>query len=250
MPGTSWLDCVEAELLRRRLPRREVARLVAELCDHLTDLCESGRTPCLPATEWQVSVSPLFRSENCMSTEARVIEALGSPAEIAEVAVREFRQRRNLFRSWLATFCTFVLLPVPLLCAVWVAVIWICLSAATALGIEERGGGDPSFYEVLAAHAFVLAIWLGPAVGVAAFFGWLARRASRSWQWGLAACFVVASGLGFTRYYLAFSELPGKSLVGFGIGWRPQLLPFLLPLTVGFLVLYRTMRKTRAAAES
>jgi hypothetical protein len=59
---STWLECVEAELLGRKLPRQEVARLVAELADHLSDSLK----------------------EEPMSTEAIAVNCLGSPGEIAD----------------------------------------------------------------------------------------------------------------------------------------------------------------------
>ena len=91
-PAASWLERVESELRNRRLPRREVARLVAELTDHLSDLAEfQGKSSLPPAARTRVFPHLPSLKEEPMSMEANAIECLGSPAAIADTAVREFR---------------------------------------------------------------------------------------------------------------------------------------------------------------
>jgi hypothetical protein len=98
---------------------------------------------------------------------------------------------------------------------------------------------------VLAIHAWSLAMLLVPAAALAAFYGRIARRTGRSWMWGLPACLLVAVGAGLVKYTLAFADPPGKDMVMFGIGWpvpRLQIEQFLLPLSIGSLVLLRSAR--------
>ena len=142
MSELTWLERVEAELLVRKLPRQEVARLVTELADHLVDLVDSRSARRTKGASrhssvvFSTSFSPTLK-EDPMSMDASVVESLGSPADIADTAVREFRRRKNLLsRSSLAAFGTFALLPLPLLVAGW----WITmLTAAASLEIFEFG---------------------------------------------------------------------------------------------------------------
>jgi len=202
-----------------------------------------------------------------MSRDANVVECLGSPEEIADIAVREFRRRQNLLsRSRLAAFLTFAVLPIPALCLAWITAfafllgIGECLECLTA-DLEPRD--LPANYEVLLVHGFALAIWLLPAVGLAALFVRLARRTGRLRRWGTTACLLVALGTGASHYQLTFSDIPEKSQLIFGFGWHfpasdhalsgfgwpaGQLSSFLLPLLVGLLVMYRTVRRSEVAA--
>jgi len=123
MRGRLWLEAVERELISRRLPRQEVARLVAELSDHLADEMDSRSSGGPSAVRDTASIdSPVDLTEEQMSMQKSITVRLGSPADIAETAAQEFRRRRTLLsRSWLAAFCTFVLLPLPALLLGWLA---------------------------------------------------------------------------------------------------------------------------------
>jgi hypothetical protein len=191
-----------------------------------------------------------------MSTEANVIECLGSPEQIADAAVREFRQRKNLLsRSPLAAFCTFVLSPLPMLCLAWLttALLFALVGEGIDLvfpSIDSVPDSDilNSPLAVLAAYSAFLAMWLVPAAGLAGLYGRLARRTGRSWLWGLTACVLVALGTGEVNYTLILSEIPEKSVVMFGVGWTSfKICQFLFPLGVGFLVLQRTIRNVHRA---
>jgi hypothetical protein len=255
MPNRQWLDEFQSELLRRKLPRREVARLVAELSDHLTDMKESrnasGRTP-EAATVNGLPSPPL--QENHMSMEANVAEYLGSPADVAESARREYHRRQSLLsRSRLAAFCTFVLLPLPALCLAW----GVSFAAAYAFGnVLKKFMPDPSAHTVVTeTHAVVgqlllLGILLLPAAFVAVLFGRLARRTAHRWGWGLAACLLVALGTMSGTFKLTYGDTPGKNQVFFGVGIGKSILhlnhfgQFLIPLATGVLVLRRSSRLT------
>jgi hypothetical protein len=248
MSGRLWLENLERELSRRKLPRQEVARLVAELSDHLADVMESRSAAGLePACPTAGAASPDLTEEN-MSMEARVVESLGSPAAIAAMAVREFRRRKNPFsRSRLAAFCTFVLLPLPALCLAWVATF-----AGLVLMVEvldRLGITDPSAnHEITGLYLFLgclllNCVVLAPAAGVAALFGRLARKTAQRWRWGLAACLLVALGTSLVTTDAVFSELPGQSSITFGLGIQGVRLSalgqFLIPLAAGMLILRR-----------
>src|SRR4029077_1032131 len=112
--------------------------------------------------------------------EASVAESLGSPAEIAETAVREFRRRRNLLsRSRLAAFCTFVLLPLPALCLAWIAslaglvllgeILNLLGEILNWLGIPDRSAEhEVTGLQVFLTWLVLIGILVVPAAGVAA----------------------------------------------------------------------------------
>jgi hypothetical protein len=254
MSGRLWLEAVERELCRRRLPRQEVARLVAELSDHLADAMDS-RPPSgvLPARD-AASVDPLFNlTEEHMSMDASVAECLGSPAEIAEAAVHEFRRRRNLLsRSWLAAFCTFVLLPLPALLLGWMATLHVMGEICEWFGAGEGPIREITPSWVFVVHLLLAVLVVAPAATLSAVFGRLARKTGHCWRWGLAACLLVALATALVTTTATFSEKPGKSQIMFSVPvsgsvrfWKSLIQPdhvaqFLLPLGTGVLILRRS----------
>lgn len=295
MSAPTWLECVEVELLRRRLPRQEVARLVAELGEHLSDLIEArkparhptaGFPPCSGTGLSSPLLSPplLSLKEEPMSMEANAFETLGSPVEIADTAIREFRQRKGrLARSRLAAFSTFVLLPVPLLIVAWIAsLLAIQLSmilveaglgwgsgasaASTIQGeneservdgpLEEMFGDLPQAQVLRIGNWLLFSILLVPAVGTAVFFGRIARRTPRPWLWGITACALVGLAFGATRFELRPWHLEGKDQISMLLGLHVppparmgqvllrQFGLSLLPLAAGILVLRRSGEST------
>jgi len=218
MSNPTWLNRVEIELLRRKLPRQEVSRLLAELADHLSDLADSEAevTPRqMAGSSAPGPLSPLQKVP--MSMEANAVECLGSPSEIADSAAREFHRRNLLSRSRLAALGTFVLLPLPLLVAAWLALITIVgysldlLAGAAAVDDLGERMRDAAQMEIVGVHVLLIASLVIPAAGVAAFLGWLARRTSRRWLWGLTACTLVGLGFGAARYDLNISDQSGQS---------------------------------------
>ena len=236
MSARLWLENVERELKSSKLPRCEIARLVAELSDHVAD-----------------AMSPLAHlTEENMQMETSVAETLGSPAEIAETAVREFRRRRNILsRSRLAAFCTFVVLPVPALCLAWAtsfAALFLVGEVVSWLDVPDPLRDEMKAAEVFAVYTVITCLLVAPAAGMAAFFGRLAGRTQHHWRWGLVACLLVAMGTGLIFCQATFSEFAEKSMVMFGLGIGKAFLPlsalgqFLIPLATGLLVLQRNTR--------
>jgi len=259
MSGRLWLEAVERELFRRRLPRQEVARLVAELSDHLADAMDSrSAAGPLPVPD-AANIDSLFNlTEEHMSMEDRVAESLGSAAEIAETAAQEFRRRRTLLsRSWLAAFCTFVLLPLPALLLGWL-VAWLAVQPIFEWVCSGEGPvREVTSLRVFGVHVLLVILVAAPAATLAALFGRLAQKTDNRWWWGLAACFLLAVATPAATTTTTFSEAPGKSQVRFfvplygsakywkSLYWKSlaqptQLVQFLLPLGVGVLILRRS----------
>ncbi len=253
MSARNWLEKVEEELLRRKLPRREIARLTAELADHLEDARGARAASCRTRDRRTAEISgPLFSlTEEHMSMDASVAESLGSPTDIADTAVREFHRRKHLLsRSRLAAFCTFVLLPVPAVLLAWVATFAALISLGYVLSWldvpDPTESRDVTAAEVLITHLVLMLILIGSPAGVAALYGRLARRSAHVWGWGLVACLLVALGTAHGNIQATFSELPGKSELMFGIGFGQNLLRLrvlgqcVIPLATGLLVLRRS----------
>lgn len=256
MPSQPWLEQFQNELVRRRLPKREVARLVTELSDHVTDVTESlrssGRKPIRGAAS---CLSPLFQ-ENHMSMEASVAEYLGSPVEVADASEREFRQRKNLLsRSSLATFCTFVLLPLPAFILAMVASMALTFLFGKAIGpfIPETWehptltATQASISQIVAGTIYIVL----PAMCVVSLFVRIARWTPNHRRWAMTACLLVALGAMSGNVLLKFGDVPGKNqlLVGFGVG-RSNIDPshiaqFLIPFVTGMIVLRRSTKLLR-----
>ncbi|HEY3968648.1 MAG TPA: hypothetical protein VGM05_29135 [Planctomycetaceae bacterium] len=252
MLGAKWLENVEAELSRHSLPRQEVARLVAELSDHVADVLEARcATGTVPVHDAAAANSFVTFTQEQTSMDASVAECLGSPAEIADTAVREFRRRRNLLsRSPLAAFCTFVLLPVPALCLAWAATLAAMLAVGAVLdwcSPDSGGQADATqqftVIEVFIFHVLFIAVLVLPSAGVSALFGRLARKTSHLWRWGLAASFLVALATAFVFVQAKYSESPEKNMLMFGLDTGMKMFPltkfgqFLIPLATGVLML-------------
>lgn len=255
MSNQDWLNQLQSELAQRRLPRQEVARLVAELSDHIADAMELRSAPGLSPAGMAASAFSSISKENHMSMDANVVEILGNPAAVAESAVREFRKRGLLRRSQLAKIGMFVLLPVPLLVLGAVAALFAI--AGTMELCEWAGLFSPNQFDdpnVFANHLLLkvllmLAV-LVPAAGVSALFGRLAALTGRRWKWGLIACLIVAAVTGLSTYDVTLSDEPGKSQMmwGLGIGQYArlsQLWQFLIPAATGLLVLRRSKNSFR-----
>ncbi|MBS0266588.1 MAG: hypothetical protein JSS02_31950 [Planctomycetes bacterium] len=260
MLSRDWLKGVERELLSRSLPRQEVARLVAELADHLADALDGTLVPDVCPVEGPVpSLSvPSSKTEDVMSMEANVIESLGSPTEIASVAVREFQRRKPLLsRSWVAAACAFVLLPLPALVVGWG--LALALAVGIAAGLEKLGIPDPAAAHavstglVVGTYVVLYVILLAPAAGVSVLFVRLAKKTARAGRWGLVACAIVALATACARLDASFSELPGKSTltlglqIGDALPWS-SLGQFLIPLAIGVLALWRQQGRLSSPA--
>jgi len=253
MSDRQWLDSVKLELIRRRLPRQEVARLLAELSDHFDDVLRCKIRPVVgPAAGARGDLSPLVLMEEPMSISTPIAESLGSPAEIADSALREFRRRNLLSRSRLAAFATFVLSPVPLVIACWALVICVFFLVGEMIPESVVAAERPrtvTAIEVVGVNAFVLTLVITPPIAVAAFYGRLARRTPHAWRWGISACLLIGIASSMTGYKCTFSEEPGKSQIMFGVSagpyltWPtfPQIAQFAVPLACGLIVLRRSI---------
>lgn len=187
-----------------------------------------------------------------MLAESSVAERLGTPAEIADAAVVEYRRRKDLLaRSSLAAFCTFVLSPLPALALFWGALFAVAGVIVSWLPDEPRDlVREVTPIEVFGAYALVSALLLIPAGILAVLYARLARRTSRRWAWGLAACALVALGAGSANYDFLFSDRPGKSRLTVGIGIGREHLPHLwqtaFPLALGALWLRGSSRSSKS----
>ncbi len=212
MNNRQWLDRLQLELSRRKLPKSYMKRLIGELSDHFHDLTEEN-----------------------MSTES-LVSRLGQPEQIADAAAR---CRRGFFRRhrWLR-MTTFVVLPVPLLILCWALTMAVLVGVAQALGADEATrdyAPNLTWIQDKLAHLFFSATVIVPATFLAGGYCLLARLSGNRQRWGVAAGIVVAVFAGLVTHQLTLSEIPGKSTIMFGLGFPPklgvwQVLQFAVPL--------------------
>jgi hypothetical protein len=246
----TWLDRVETELRRRRLPQPEVVRLISELSDHLSDVVDSqeivSRNPPL-LTLHASSSSLLSLKDDLMRMEASAVDCLGSPAEIADTALREFRRRRNLLsRSRLAAFGTFVLLPLPVWFFSWVVTLVLSCKALEWIGLVPAGTIGPvdvTLAQIVLTQGTMIVASLAPSAGLVALFARFAARTQRPLLWGLTACALIAFVTAFEGYGADLNQPQGQRF-WFGPSVRAefamrQTLQCAVPLMVGFLALKR-----------
>src|SRR5262245_24938766 len=103
MANQLWLDHLLAELVKRRMPPAYVERLIGELRDHWDDLKED-KMPSITEHEF------------------------GDPAYLAQVAANAYRPG-ILYHRPLTTAAVFLLTPVLLQLASWMAVLFAVGSA-------------------------------------------------------------------------------------------------------------------------
>jgi hypothetical protein len=167
VPDPKWLEELQKQLARRRLPATYVARLMDELSDHVTDLLED-----------QMSTDAL---------ESRsVFERLGAPQDVARQAADEYRRRSFCGRH---PILIFVVLPI----VAAVVGLYAELMGLAALGMALKSYGAELSSERLSPWSAggmrlvcTLAI-LFPAMCTAGLFAWLAARTDVNRKWAMIA---------------------------------------------------------------
>jgi hypothetical protein len=229
VPDPKWLEELQKQLARRRLPATYVARLMDELSDHVTDLLED-----------QMSTDAL---------ESRsVFERLGAPQDVARQAAAEFRRRSFCGRH---PILMFVVLPVVTL----VAVFYVELMGLAALGMALKSTGADLSSDRLSPTAvggvrlFCTSSLLVPAALTAALFAWLAAKAGVPRKWPTITCAILGVLAAASQLDVYMSPLPGQSKLTLGMGFSTavtamfvQLSKFAVPLLIGMWIFSRRMR--------
>lgn len=190
-----------------------------------------------------------------MSMEASAVDCLGSPAEIADTALREFRRRRNLLsRSELAAFVTFVLLPLPVWFFSWVMTLVLLCKSLGWIGFLPAARMlplDVTLQQIVVSQFVTIVASVVPSAVLVAFFSRLAARTQRPLLWGVTACALMALVTAFEGYGVNLDGPPDQRfffgpLIGSGFVMR-QLLQCAIPFLVGFVALRRTVQVSAEA---
>jgi hypothetical protein len=243
-------DELRAELLRRGLPRTYIARLIAELDDHFTDLLEERKTTMGAARKLQLDPQ-----------DAQ--QRLGEPTQLAIFAAEQYHARSFWGRHpWL----TYLVAPLPLLVACWISfalAMWAILSGINLVGTHAFGWTEESFnpadYLWLQAILVALMCWYAivfPPLSAAWLLCRTCRRNALHWHWPVLGCTLLAivAGLFNTSYRLSTEPGNGQLMAGFDISTSPSwlLLKFLpkfaLALAIGLLLVKREQQRLAVEA--
>lgn len=229
MAGQPWRNRLIEALHGQALPRAYVQRLVEELSDHAADLS---------------------LEEQSMEAQVDLEARLGTPGQLAAVAVREFQRRTfagrhpvltflaGPFVAVIATFVATLLLLAGFGCLLDVA---LGLALGGSLRTNEDMNMPPSAFEMGLMQSADLVVRFVPFALSAWFFAALGRRCARP-VWGVVACGIVAV---LAISFLSAIDAPGpNSTVGtwvMGFRWGTiglaQVLQAAVPLAlVGWLL--------------
>ncbi len=241
MSVTKSFAPVREELYRRGLPVGYVERVIRELDDHRIDL----------VTEAQVD------GGDAAAAESRAAARLGDSQHLADSLVAQYRHQRFAGRHpWL----TFLVAPLPLVLATWVALMALVFGLLKLVDVwigPIDGNTIDQMHPVLPfamVLAFVAIVVLPPAVSSA----WLSRLAYTTgcgWRWAAAATGLIALAACAFQSQFQFPIEPGTGSYTVGFGVSPlltasQCLQMLVPLLVGAFVMIRFERKRRMPLEA
>jgi hypothetical protein len=231
MDPQRWLNELQLELQKRRLPRRYVMRLLRELSDHVTD-------------EW----------ENSMGKDDQQIpetlERLGSLREVAESAEQQYRSRKFAARHpvW-----TFGVCP-PLLLLVVVIGIYMgsALLVESLLDLTPLAKYQSSKWVPVVAQGYIMGCIVLASVVVAVAFAMLAKRSALTRRWPMTAAIVIALLCGgvWTDVTPKTPEQMGRITIGLSGYLRPstvtfpQVIQFGVPLAVAAWITRRRSSPT------
>jgi hypothetical protein len=228
MASLSWLDEVISQLTGRGLPAAYVERFVMELSDHLEDLTEEN-----------------------MSTDSELLSRLGHPEQVAEAAAVAYRRRGYLGRHPAVAFLVFAISPVVSM-ALLIALGGVAL---VAIGMVCRWFGvntefTPDQVGIGVARSLCLATTVVtiviPSLLASVLYCELAARLGMGRKWMIVSAAVLAVMCSLCSSWMTLSNIPGKSVWTFGIGFPPHALQFvqlLVPLAVVGWFLWRRTRE-------
>jgi hypothetical protein len=226
---------LRTELERRGLPPAYIARYLAELDDHFTDLLQERNLDMSTARKPDFSVNNLH-------------DRLGNPTQLAAFAADQYNARSFFGRH---PILTFLITPLPLLAAIWMASIAIMVLAinGTEYSIGHSISSEDHPWLVCILCAFI--VWELVAfvpLATALLFCRVARRNAIDWRWPVAACSLLALLVSFVRiswqpcYVVGFGFDPSAQWLF--VNWLPR---FALALGVGLALVWRSQQQFAAA---
>ena len=206
MAGPQWLDRLETELRRRRLPAGYRARMLEELADHLSELEQENAS---------------------MDAQALLEERIGEPGDVAEKARREYDGRTFAGRHPVLVFGVGPVFAVlgTLIATLLLAWLVVWLEAMPSPQLQQQTTPQPKL-QLAVVESVSWFVRFAPFVLMAWWFSRVGRRIHRP-RWGLLACAIVAAvALAFTISVIpATTDARGQVMIGFGVAWQPRLEP-------------------------
>lgn len=246
-------DELQSELKRRGLPRAYVARLLAELDDHYTDLLEERNSRMGAARKLD------FDSQNAE-------QRLGKPTELAIYAADQYQVQSFFGRH---PVLTFLFGPLPLL---WFGLV-VCSIAFFAIGYLVQAI-DMAWVAVFKSsflsmsgpeenHPFVQAVVLAimcwgalviPSLLAGSILCRVAARNALHWKWPAMGCGILAAiaGISWVSYQIKTIDRVGTFMVGFQTSASidfvlTSFLPkFALAAAIGLLLMKRAQQRVDA----
>ena len=242
MASPSWRSRLIEALQRQALPRAYVQRLVEELSDHAADLS---------------------LEEQSMEAQLDLDARLGTPSQLAAVAVREFQRRtfagRHPWLTFLAgpfvvVIATFVATLLLLVGFYWLLDVVLGAALGSSLSANEEMNTPPSAFEIGLMQSGNLVMRFVPFALSAWFFAALGRRCARP-VWGVVACGIVAV---LAISFLSVIDLPGPNnnlgawMMGFSWGTigLAQILQAAVPLALLGWLLWPLINRDRVKTTS
>ena len=242
------------ELKRRGMPRAYIARLLAELDDHFTDLLEERNTSMGAARKLQFDTD---------ADEAQ--QRLGEPTQLAIFAAEKYHDRSFFGRHPLLTF---LIGPLPLLMLGWFVVGTLLI--ATGVVIQAIDYVSTAVFDWSLAsipeenHPFVQAVLLAcvswallvvPPLMAGWFLCRVAARNSLNWKWPTLGCGLLATvaALGMVSYRIKTIDTVGTLMLGFNYApstaWiLTMFIPrFAVAMCIGLLLVKRAQQRAEIA---
>jgi hypothetical protein len=243
-------DELRSELRRQRLPQAYIERLLAELDDHYEDLLEERSTSMGAARKLQLEQDDLS-------------VRLGEPAQLALFAAEKYHARSFWGRHPVVTF---LVGPLPLLVAVWLATVFSLTGFGMGLSyVIEKWLKMPAdqwdYPNHLVAQAIVMAIvaWIVvvvPPLSVAGLMCRTARRNAVSWRWPIVACGLVAALAATISVGYRIGLAQNEGFMNIGINYESTakwvlmayLPKFAVAMGIGLLLVKRAQRQLAVEA--
>lgn len=236
MASHQWRSRLVDAMRRQGLPTAYVNRLVDELCDHAENI---------------------LMENSGMDAEQIVMDRLGSPQQLAEVARCEFQQRTFAGRHPIVAFVAG-----PAFVILGTFVVSVMLVVASCWLIDTVTGGRLSANDATNDPPSALEMGVMQMLNVVARFvpfaasAWLyVRLGKRSGcrGWGVVACGLIA----FVAVCFVSTVNPqtveSKATWCLGIGWKfsfDQVLQALVPLAFGAGMLWKITKVDRTVAST
>lgn len=242
-PEKPWLDEIEQQLVKNRLPTTYIRRFMDELTDHFQDVTED------------------MMNKETNTTD--LVSRLGDPNQLADTATLAYRQRTFFGRHPSAKLLVFGVSPILSLVGLFALALGCLIGFGEVygrLGFDLHIAQFEPIASTVLPYVFSLMMVVIPAILADIFYCKLARRFDIDRKWMLVS-FVMLAILAFLPIWtVKLSGVPHQSSIGIGLRvpqttdeivdqtvWYfsnlRQIFQFLTPLAVGLWLMWRTRKR-------